>query len=329
MTLTMQPLRIAEVGKHPKVPTGTTILSRQSLCRALGLLWLVDGALQLQAFMFTKGFARDVIAPAAIGQPSFVAGPVHWNAMEIGMHPALFDSACAGIQLALGLAFLLRRTVRVAIVCSAVWAGGIWYFGEGLGGLAGGHMTAMLGAPGAALLYVVLAVAAWPHRAQLVPRRVSARSERPPGWILRVWAALWVSFAVLNLLPANIAPSTVDNELNANSTTVPGWLGGLDRWLAHGVHTAGAGATVLLVTIELAVGVLMLSDGRLRITALWAGIAVAALYWAVGQSFGQLLSGQATDPSTGPLLILLGLVGIGAAQSAASLKTEWSYADRI
>lgn len=328
MTSTMQPLRIAEAGGDPKVPAGTPILTRQSLCRVLGLLWLVDGALQLQSFMFTKGFARDVIAPAATGQPFFVAGPVHWNAMQIGMHPALWNSVFAGIQLALGLGFLLRRTARAAIVCSLAWAGGVWYFGEGLGGLAGGHMTALLGAPGAAFLYIVLALAAWPHSAYFAPHTVSEKSERPPGWILRVWAALWVGYAALNLLPANIAPSTIGSELNANSTMVPSWLGGFDRWLARDVHMAGAGATVLLVTVELAVGLLVLGDGRLKITALWTGVALAALYWAAGQSFGQLFSGQATDPSTGPLLILLGLVGLGATQNLPRLKPDALYTSR-
>jgi hypothetical protein len=278
--------------------------------------------------MFTKGFARDVIAPAATGQPFFVAGPVRWNAMHIGMHPALWNSAFAGIQLALGLGFLLRRTIRAAIVCSAVWAGGVWFFGEGLGGLAGGHMTALLGAPGAAILYIILALAAWPHTVPFAARTVSATSERPPGWILRVRAVLWVGYATLNLLPANIAPSTIGGELNANSTMVPSWLGGFDRWLAQDVHMAGAGVTVLLVTIELAVGLLVLGDGRSKIPALWTGVTLAALYWAVGQSFGQLFSGQATDPSTGPLLILLGLVGIGAAQDASRLKTDWPDANR-
>jgi hypothetical protein len=51
--------------------------------------------------------------------------------------------------------------------------------------------------------------------------------------------------------------------------------------------------------------------------ALWAGIVVAVLYWGVGQGFGQLFSGQATDPSTGPLLVMVGLTALGATREFA------------
>ena len=46
--------------------------NRRHLQIALGVLWLLDGALQAQAFMFTRGFAVHVIAPAGQGQPGVV-----------------------------------------------------------------------------------------------------------------------------------------------------------------------------------------------------------------------------------------------------------------
>jgi hypothetical protein len=259
--------------------------------------------------MFTRGFARQIIAPAAAGQPFFVSGPVHWNADLIALHPGLFNGLFAGIQLALGVAFVIPRLCRWAIVASVIWAGGVWYFGEGLGGVAGGHMTALLGAPGAALLYLVLALASWP--ATTGPRGDSP--ARPPAWTRSVWAVLWVGYAVLDLLPGNSASSAVAGDLTTGAATVPQWLGDFDRRLAGGVHGLGSTYGVLLVAAELAIGILSLSRGRLRPVAYWSGIGLAALYWAAGQSFGQLFSGQATDPSTGPLVILLGLVALSAA----------------
>jgi hypothetical protein len=38
--------------------TGKVLLSKQSLRYALGFVWLLDGALQLQSFMFTSGSYR-------------------------------------------------------------------------------------------------------------------------------------------------------------------------------------------------------------------------------------------------------------------------------
>ncbi len=295
-------------------PTDRSLLTRRSLRFALGILWLLDGLLQLQPYMFTKGFAQQIITPVAAGQPFFVAAPVRWNAALIGTHPALFNSVFAGVQLALGIGLLCTRTSRAALVASMVWAGGVWYAGEGLGGLAGGHVSALVGAPGAALLYGILALAAWPGPPTPRPGP-STTPGRPPPWILGVWATLWIGFAALNLIPGN-GPSALRSDLSSNAATVSPWLADLDHGMAAVIHGAGAG--VLLVTVQLAIGVLALRRGRLQRGALWAGIALALLYWAGGQSFGQLFSGQATDPNTGPLLALVGVAGLGAAAGARS-----------
>lgn len=297
-------------------------LSRQSLRTVLGLIWLLDGVLQLQSFMFTKGFATGILAPSAAGQPFFVAGPVEWNARIIGTHPALFNGVFASIQLALGIGFHFRRTARLAIVSSVIWAGGVWYLGEGLGGLAGGHMTALLGAPGAAVLYIVLAMAAWPGSGRSASRDGPLRRQRPPRWIVGVWVWLWVGFAALNLLPSNISSRAISSQLTGNASMVPSWLAIIDRGLASAVHASGSGAVMVTVVVELAVGLLVLSHGPLRFVALSTGITVAGLYWAVGQSFGQLFSGQATDPSTGPLIIILALAVVGTYRSSAQLDVQ-------
>ena len=80
-------------------------------------------------------------------------------------HPALFNAAFATIQLALAAGLLWRRTTRLALAGTIVWALGVWWLGEGLGGLLTGTASPVTGAPGAALLYVVIAVLAWPRRA--------------------------------------------------------------------------------------------------------------------------------------------------------------------
>ena len=315
-TIAWFPTRIERVAQPdpagvsaPRLPP--TLLSRHSLRVALGVIWLLDGALQLQSFMFTKGFADQIIAASATGQPSFVAGPVAWNARVIAVHPLLLNGLFAGVQLALGLGFLFRRSARVAIVGSIAWAAGVWYLGEGLGGLAGGTSSALIGAPGAAPLYAVLALAAWPRPATAGGRE-ARRRRRPPRWLLAVWSFLWVGFATLNLLPSNLSPHTTSSQLSANAEAAPAWLAAVDRGLASGVHASGYAAAVAMVALELAIGLLVFGHRILRQAALWSGILLAGLFWAVGQGFGQLFSGRATDPSTGPLVILMGLAALGA-----------------
>ena len=86
--------------------------------------------------MFTTGFGRDVLAPAGAGRPGWVAAPVHFFAIHVAQHPVMFNSAAAAVQLTLGVGFLVRRTVRAAIVAWIGWSLAVWWFGEGLGGLA-------------------------------------------------------------------------------------------------------------------------------------------------------------------------------------------------
>jgi hypothetical protein len=302
---------------------GQVALTTRSLSLALGLLWLLDGVLQLQPYMFTQGFARQVIAPAAGGQPSLVSSLVRWNARLISEHPVPSNALFAAVQLALGVGFLVRRTATWAIVGSVVWASGIWLFGEGLGGVLGGHTSALAGAPGAALLYVILAVAAWPGSAHQPARP----DRRPSPWVIRAWAALWLGFAGLGTLPANLAPSSTARHLRDAATSVPLWLGSIDRGTASAAHALGPFGIALLVTLEGAVGLLSLGHGRMQPVAAWTGIALAGVYWMVGQSFGLVFSGQATDPSTGPLVVLLGLAAVSATRLGDRCRTravEWS-----
>ena len=161
-------------------------MTRRELQVALGVLWIIDAALQAQPFMFTRGFATQVIAGAAQGQPGFVAAPVRWAANVIAAHPVFWNVPFALIQLALGVGLLAPRTAKPALAASIAWALGVWYFGEGLGGLLGGGASLAAGAPGSALLLAILAAAAWPNG-----------DERLAAWLPFAWAVVWVGGAVL------------------------------------------------------------------------------------------------------------------------------------
>jgi len=319
VTTTHTPL--ASIGDLSRSPERTDVqpgaghrVTRRRIQQVLGLLWLLDGVLQLQPFMFTKGFASQVIEPTAVGQPVWVAWPVHHGASVVVAHPVPVDLLFAGVQLALGIGFLWPRTVRTAALVSVAWAGGVWLFGEGLGGLAGGKAALFTGAPGAAVLYAVLALAAWP-----APRRRSA--TRPPAsggvatWFPVAWAIIWGDLALLAVLPANRSAAAVSDQVTGSIGDVPAWLGHLDRMGGQVVHHLGWSSVLVLAVVPLAIGLLGLGPLHLRRWAAGSGIFVAVVAWAIGQSFGLLGSGMATDPNTGPLLALCGVALLGVRPS--------------
>ena len=285
-------------------------ITRRHLQIALGLVWLLDGALQLQPFMLRTSFARQIIDPTAAGQPHFVSGPIHWAANLIAAHPVAWDVPFAAIQLLIGLGLLVPRTARVSLAVSVAWALGVWYFGEGLSGLASGHTSLLTGGPGAALLYGVLAVAAWSSRA--------SSDRRPAHWLPLVWAVVWVGGAIFQALPGQNSGADVASAIPSGA---PGWLGRLDASVAGWTTHHGTFVVVALVVAEALIGLGTL-HWRSRVPAVAAGVVLALAIWVVAQDVGQLYSGQATDPNTALIIAILGVAILGSRRTRVGVRVR-------
>ncbi|MGH9302802.1 MAG: hypothetical protein ACRDZ5_00155 [Acidimicrobiales bacterium] len=288
--------------------------TRRHIQLVLGVLWLFDGALQLQPFMFTTGFATQVINPVAQGQPAFVADPVLWASGLIAAHHVLADAGFAGAQLVIGAGLLLRPFARAALAGSVTWALGVWYMGEGLGGITGGHASLLIGAPGAALLYAVLSAAAWPAktsgkragRSRLLGMLGSQGSDVPPrAWVAFAWVVLWTGGALLRALPGQANTGAVRQTLLNTAHGAPAWLAAWNYAVASWVHNTGIGVIIAIVVVEVAVGAMAVKQGWPRLVAAGLGCSIALVQWVLGQGMGQIYTGQATDPSTGLLLVVL------------------------
>ena len=226
----------------------------------------------------------------------------------VAAEPVVANACFAAIQLALGAALLTRRYARLALGASIVWALSIWLVGEGLGGVATGA-TLLAGAPGAALLYAVIACLAWPPR-EPTSRAVPSRLAAP------AWSALWLTAAALQLLDGNDTGSSITQLLRSGQTSSPGWIATIDRHLDHVALPNAAGAA--LVAVELLIAVWVLVPGWTRTVAVGAGLAVGLSGWLLVQGLGDLTSGQATDPNLGPLLALLAYAVVAGARELAA-----------
>jgi hypothetical protein len=266
---------------------------------ALGLIWLIDGALQYQPFMFHRSFVTDVILPNADGQPGFIASPITWIAHQIEPRVALFNAIAATLQVLIGIGLLAgRRWVKPALAVSFVWAAGIWFTGEGLGGFFSGAANPLTGAPGAALLYVAAGLMLWPRTEGSGLGLLGTRGAKA------AWAAFWLSSAVLWLLPANDGANSVHDAI-ANAPSGTGWLTSLLNSAANA--TTGHGGTIALVMAALSAGLAVsIITGVAARTSLLSGIAMSLVFWVVGQGLGGIFTGSATDVSTAPLVILIG-----------------------
>jgi hypothetical protein len=276
----------------------------RTLQLALSCLWLLDAILQFQAFMFGRGFA-GMLRQAAAGNPAIIADPINWSARLIAQHNVTANAAFAAIQLAIGLGIAFRPTLRIALGLSIGWSVAVWWLGEGAGGLLTGAASPVNGAPGAVILYALLAVLLWPSRRHRAVGCVAAETVGS-GIAKLLWFVVWGGLALLAVLPATRAPRAMALMVSQASAGQPAWLAGIDGRLAAFLGHHGPGAAILLggVLAVVAVGVL-LPPTVVRVTLLLA-IATAAALWLV-QGFGGMLTGSGTDPDTAPLLVLLAI----------------------
>jgi len=295
---------VAWPGRAVAAAEGAATGWRRRLQLVLAGIWLLDAVLQYQSFMFTKAFAQ-MLGGTSAGNPAVIADPITWSARLVGDHVVVINAIFATIQLLIGLGIAWRPTARIALGASIVWALGVWWFGEGLGLILTGGASPLNGAPGAVIIYALLAVLLWPvgqdRPAPFVAgRAVGAQAARV------LWLVLWGSLAYFALTPASRAPQAASGMISGMASGEPGWLAWIDNHAASALNHDGLAVSVVLAIalIVVAVGV-FLPPPAARATLMLALVLAAAIWLAEG--LGGILTGSGTDPNSGPLLALLAI----------------------
>jgi hypothetical protein len=289
---------------------------RNRLWFGFGGLWFADGLLQAQPAMFTQQFVTNVLQPVAQGQPAWLTGLLATAAALWQSHGVAANLAAVLVELAIGVLFILGRERfwgRVALIASIGWGLVIWIFGEGLGGVLASPPSAVTGAPGAVLAYVVAAlllllsskrwqggtVVRWTRRGLGVFWLLAALTQAWPG--TGYWTADGFGWTLQSAAsqpqPAVISTGVVD--------------------VASLIVRQPILANALFVTIMLVLGSAFLAD----VAGWWAyGLAFAWLgfSWWIGQDFGAIFSGTGTDPG---LALPLALLTFAVAPGLRSRRT--------
>ncbi len=279
---------------------------RRWLQLALAAIWVFDGILQDQTYMFSKDFSVSFLAGMAEGNPDWIASSILWAAHIVEGNPVLVNAGFATLQLGIGLAIAFRPTLRLGLAVSIVWSLGVWWFGEGLGMLLTGGATALAGAPGAVLLYAVLAVLLWPTVKDTSASFVAAQPLGIPA-AKTVWVVLWGGLAALNLQPSQLTADSVSSKVSGMGDGQPGWVSFLiNRFAEFSDHNGVALSIIGAILLALvAVGIFL--PGRWTRTVLVAAVVVAAFIWVIGEALGAPFGGKGTDVNSGPLLALIAL----------------------
>jgi hypothetical protein len=120
-----------------------------------------------------------------------------------------------------------------------------------------------------------------------------------------IFGFLWILDGILELLPdtaknfISIIQSMADGQ--------PAWLQSMLTWTANLLSPHAILWNGVLGVAEIVVGVLLLFAVSARLGIILS-IALAIPIWIVGQAFGGILTGSATDPGAMPLYILAALL---------------------
>jgi cytochrome oxidase Cu insertion factor (SCO1/SenC/PrrC family) len=310
-------------------------IARQVLRIGLGVLWVIDGLLQLQSAM-PLGLPQGVLAPTADGAPHWVHEVVGFAVTTWSNHPVSAAAATVWVQLGLGLGLLVAprgRWSQAAGAAAAGWGLVVWVFGEAFGGLFTPGASWLFGLPGAALLYVVAGV--------LVALPESSWQGRALGrWLLRGLGALFIASGVLQAWPGrgtwaghattHAAPGlTAAMAAQMAAVSQPGVTAAMVRWFSRVDAAHGWGINLVVVVSLVGLGSL-LAVGTRRAVAIGVGggLVLCAATWVLVQDLG-VFGGMGTDPNSMVPTALLLVVGFLALRPARAASSEPATADAV
>ncbi len=288
---------------------------RRLLRIGFGIIWIIDGLLQLQVQM-PIGMPTQVVAPTAASAPGWLASLVTSGVDAWLRHPITAAVATVWIQVGIGCWLLIARRGRwsqAAGVAAAAWGLGVWIFGNSLGGLFMAPISWMTGAPGAVAFYVVAGVLI------ALPDRVVA-SKSTMTWVTRAMGALILYFGILQAWPGRgfwsggtaSSPGAIPAMAqNMGSVSQPGFAASIQHWFASTTLSYSWLYNAVVVVVLLGVGAAYLSRRpQFLRPASWVYLAACVINWVLVQDFG-VFGGMGTDLNS---MIPWGLCALGIAK---------------
>jgi hypothetical protein len=103
------------------------------------------------------------------------------------------------------------------------------------------------------------------------------------------------------------APSSSANGISTAIKEAPSgmsWLSSVQEWFATATHGHGLPIALVLALLSVAIAVAVAANWHAK-EFLAAAIVLNLSYWVLGQGFGGIFEGGATDPNAGILFVVL------------------------
>lgn len=273
------------------------MISRNFIAKALGAFWLLDGLLQFQPLMFGLAFVTNILTPVLSNQPGFIDTIVNWGIRLWSTNMVVTDTAAALLQCAIGALLLFplsSKSFKIGLWVSIVWGVIVWLCGEGAGLLLTGGASFYTGAPGAVVIYMLIAALL------LIPQKVTV------DWYPKIAGWIFMLGALLQLQPSLWTTDGAQGNFMVSMMDPLHIVSILPNSLYNAAGLNPVASNILLVLVLFVIGLAL----ALKPNKINGIVALVFLFfaWWFGQDFGQLSTlfvGTATDPNTAPLLALL------------------------
>ena len=309
------------------------LLSRKTLQRILGVLWLFDGIIQLFPQMWTMNMVNGVMKPMLEGQPGFIEPSLQFIINQTTLHLIEVNLLISFVQILLGLGFLLLpdRWVKEVVIASIVWALIVWYGGEGMSMMLTGKASILTGAPGAVLLYPLLGLVVYPRKKSDTASKRTTRKAGDDGLLSRkalryILAGFWFFAALLQLQPYWWQQGQISQSIGAMVGQ-----GGLNIVVVDPLLQQVSNATanievplniaLIVVFLAIGIGLVVVKEEQLR-PFLIASIVVSIVFWYFAQGFGMILTGMSTDFNSGLLVVVMTLACWPRVQSLRATRAR-------
>ncbi len=259
--------------------------------------------MELQPKMFSNFLASLVLKFSVVNQPTIIHSQILFVINILVRHPAVFNLFFVLIQLGIGFLIINPRTVRLGLKVSIVWGLFIWYFAEGLGNLLTHSALLISGAPGAALLYVIIAIGLYPYKKTSSKYLLNWFSISVIGYYL-----IGIVLILANSMNLNMA---ISNLVHTNAMASTGLISTMQSHFANFIASQSHNIVFVILVCYLLLAGSVLMNSKIRSIGIYLGILLALFFWIIGQNFGGIFVGTATDLNSGPLVILM-LLGLRA-----------------
>ena len=120
-----------------------------------------------------------------------------------------------------------------------------------------------------------------------------------------VWSILWAVNAVLQVLPSSISSDSIKAQISGMASGEPGFIASTDSFIAKLIGNSGTEVSIVIAAAELFIAFSIYT--KLKNSTLVYSSIFMIIVWIFVQNFGGVLTGQGTDPNSGPLYVLIAL----------------------